>query len=89
MRRGVRVLGKEGGAVGLVGCRDEVCAAVVPHEGGGEGEVAFADEEDARVGGEGDYGLGLGGLVVLFGLLLVLGMMGGFEVFALFGIGAG
>lgn len=43
---------------------------MVPDEGCREGEVAFADEEDLRMRGEGDDGLGLGGLVVvLFGFL--------------------
>lgn len=38
----------------VASCNDR-CAAVVVEEGMGEGEVAFADQEDAVGGGERDF----------------------------------
>ena len=53
MRRRLRVFALERGGFVEAG-RDQVRAAVRGEEGVGEGEVAFADEEDAVCGGEGD-----------------------------------
>ena len=83
----MRVFFEQGGARGLEDGGCQVGAGVVGCEGGGEGEVAFADEEDCVGGGEGDDGRevgfwrgsfgfgGLGGGVVyllLFGLVVLL-----------------
>lgn len=65
--RRLRVLAPERGGC-VVARRDEVGAAVGGEEGMREGEVAFADEEDAVGGGEGDVcGWGLGWRFRAFG----------------------